>query len=247
MTRPVTALTLCLGLALLPFAHARAADPAVREFTARFDFTANRLLVARMERTLRANRDGSYTYSSKTVAAGIVSVLFPDSIDESSVWDLADGRPRPLKYQYHHVGRKNGDRHAVLDFDWKKGVVTNRINDDPWTMKVPAGVQDKLLYHYTMMRDLKEGRPVLSYEVADGGELKNFTFERRGTETLATPLGRLQAEKLERIHGSRRTVIWCAPALDYMPVRIEQHKDGKVVTMEIKELKTQDGGRRTKD
>lgn len=242
MARLAAALSLCLCLALLPFAHAQApaATAAVREFTARFDFTANRMLVARMERTLRANPDGSYVYSSKTVAAGIASLLFPDTVDERSVWDLADGRPRPLKYTYHHVGRRKGDRHAVLDFDWKKGVVTNRINDDPWTMKIPTGAQDKLLYHYTMMRDLKAGRPVLSYDVADGGELKNFTFERRGRETIDTPLGRLQAEKLERIHGSRRTVIWCAPALDYMPVRIEQHKDGQVATMEIRELKTQD-------
>lgn len=240
MARLATVLPLCLSLALLPFASTQAADATVREFTARFDFTAKRMLVARMERTLRANRDGSYVYTSKTVAAGIVSLLFPDSVEESSLWELADGRPRPLKYQYHHTGRKKGERHAVLDFDWKKGVVTNRINDDPWTMKVPTGAQDKLLYHYTMMRDLKEGRSVLSYEVADGGELKNFTFERLGTETITTPLGRLQAEKLERIHGKRRTVIWCAPALDYMPIRIEQHKDGQVATMEIRELKTQD-------
>jgi hypothetical protein len=170
----------------------------------------------------------------------MLAMLFTDYIDESSVWDLVEGRPRPLKYQYHHSGRKKGDRHAVLDFDWTKGIVTNRINNDPWTMKVPTGAQDKLLYHYTMMRDLKAGRPVLSYEVADGGELKNFTFKRLGTETVNTALGRLQAEKLERIHGSRRTVIWCAPALDYMPVRIEQHKEGDKVTMEIRELEMQD-------
>jgi hypothetical protein len=240
MPRLLLALHLCLSLALLPCTRVQAEDSAVREFTARYEFTARKMLVARMERTMRANRDGSYVYTSKYEAAGVLSMLLSDNIDESSVWDLADGRPRPLKYQYHHTGRRKGDRHAVLDFDWKKGVVTNRINDDPWTMKVPTGAQDKLLYHYTMMRDLKAGRPVLSYDVADGGELKNFTFERRGAETIATALGRLQAEKLERVHGSRRTVIWCAPALDYMPVRIEQYKDGDKVTMEIRELKTQD-------
>jgi hypothetical protein len=236
MCWPAPTLIFCLCLALLPLAPAQAADAEIRTFTARYDFTANRLLVARMERSLQANRDGSYLLRSKSVAAGMLSMLLSDNIDESSVWILADGRPRPLKYQYHHTGRKQGERHAVLDFDWKKGVVTNRINDDPWTMKVPSGAQDKLLYQYTMMRDLMEERPVLSYDIADGGELKNFTFERLGTESIATTLGRLQAVKLQRIHGSRRTVIWCAAALDYIPVRIEQHKDGKVLTMEIREL-----------
>lgn len=236
MPRLAYFLKLSLCLALLSAAHTQAADPPIHTFTARYDFTANNLLVARMERSLRASADGSYIFESKSEAAGMLSVLLSDNIDESSAWILADGRPRPLKYQYHHTGRKQGERHVVLDFDWKKGIVTNRINDDPWTMKVPTGAQDKLLYQYTLMRDLQEGRKTLSYDIADGGELKNFRFERMGEETVATPLGRLQAVKLQRIRGSRRTVIWCATALDYLPVRIEQHKDSKVLTMLIREL-----------
>jgi hypothetical protein len=246
MFRLPSILQLSLCLALLPITHTQAADPPVHTFTARYDFTANKLLVARMERSLHANSDGSYIFQSKSEAAGMLSILLSDNIDESSTWIIGDGRPRPLKYQYHHTGRKQGERHAVLEFDWKKGIVTNRINNDPWTMKVPTGTQDKLLYQYTLMRDLEEGRKILSYDVADGGELKNFRFERMGMETIVTPLGHLQAVKLQRIQGSRRTVIWCASALDYLPVRIEQHKDGKVLTMEIREIegikinKTQD-------
>ncbi|MBK8163410.1 MAG: DUF3108 domain-containing protein [Gammaproteobacteria bacterium] len=232
-SRLLLTLLLCL---VLPPPPAQAADLSVRTFTAHYDFTANRLLVARMERRLRAEGDGRYVFESKSEAAGMLPVLFSDNINESSVWDLADGRLRPLKYQYHHTGRKQAERHAVLDFDWKKGVVTNRINNDPWTMKVPTGALDKLLYQYAMMRDLKAGRGTLSYDIADGGELKNYVFERMGSESIATPLGTLQAVKLQRIHGSRRTVIWCAATLDYLPVRIEQHKDGKVLTMELREV-----------
>lgn len=238
MARAALLLTFCLCLAAPPTARADA--PPVREFTARYDFTANRALVARMERGLRANAGGGYTLTSKSEAAGMLSFLLSDNIDESSDWDFADDRPRPVKYQYHHTGRKQGARHAVLDFDWQKGVVTNRINNDPWTMKVPTGAQDKLLYQYTMMLDLQAGRKTLSYDIADGGELKRYRFERMGRETIDTPLGRLETEKLQRIHGSRRTVIWCAATLDYLPVRIEQHKDGKVLTMEITEYKRQD-------
>jgi len=234
MARTRLLLTLLFCLVLPP--PAQAEDLPVRTYTARYDFTANRLPIARMERRLRAEGNGRYVFESKSEATGMLSILFSDNIDESSLWELADGRLRPLKYQYHHTGRKQGERHAVLDFDWKKGVVTNRINNDPWTMKVPTGALDKLLYQYALMRDLQAGRKTLSYDIADGGELKTYVFERMGSESIATPLGRLQTEKLQRIHGSRRTVIWCAATLDYLPVRIEQHKDGKVLTMEIREL-----------
>ena len=234
-------LALCLCLVAWPGGPGRAADAPVREFTARYKadyhYNAGMLLSANMERRLSRNPDGSYTFASKMEATGLLALLLSDNIEESSVWALVDGRPRPLKYQYHHTGRKQGDeRHAVLDFDWKKGVVTNRINDDPWTMKVPTGAQDKLLYQYTLMRDLQAGRTAFAYDIADGGELKNFRFERAGTETITTPLGSLQTVKLQRLHGSRRDVIWCAVALDYLPVRIEQYKDGKVLTMQLREL-----------
>jgi hypothetical protein len=235
MSLPARILALCLCL-VLPAVPAQAAGAPVRPFTVRYDFIGNDMLLARMERSLRANPDGSYIFQSKSEAAGMLAILLDDNIDESSLWTLTDGRPRPLKYQYLHTGRKEGERRAVLDFDWKKGVVTNRINNDPWTMKVPTGAQDKLLYQYTLMLDLQEGKKILSYDIADGGELKNFRFERLGTETIETPLGRLQAVKLQRIRGSRRTVIWCAAAYDYLPVRIEQYKDGKVLTMVVKEV-----------
>ena len=238
MKRAAALLALCLCLATWPDGPGHAADAPVREFTAYYKadyhYRAGMLLSAKMERRLARNADGSYTFTSSMEATGLLALVLSDNIEESSVWTLTDGRPRPLRYQYSHTGRKQGDeRNAVLTFDWKKGVVTNRINNDPWTMKVPTGAQDKLLYQYTLMRDLQAGRKTFSYEIADGGELKNFRFERVGTETITTPLGKLETVKLQRLHGSRRDLIWCASALDYMPVRIEQHKDGRVVTMEI--------------
>lgn len=238
MRRLIAILPLCLCALLLPVSVANPAGTPVRNFTIHYNFSHKSLLLARMVRTLRANGDGTYTLESRSEAVGIAALLLNDNITEHSVWDLADGRPRSLHYEYHHSGRKKGDRHAVLDFDWRKGIVTNKINDDPWTMRVPTGTQDKLLYQYTLSRDLQQGTqiPAYAYDVADGGELKSFRFERLGTEEIDTPIGRLQTVKLQRVHGSRRTVIWCAATLDYNPVRIEQHKDGKVLTMEIRKI-----------
>lgn len=225
--------------ALLLFVSACCAFPItaageITPFTARYDFSHNGFRLAKMTRTLR--RDGQhYVFESTSDTAGMLSAFLDDHIEERSRWDFSDGRPRPLHYEYHHTGRKD-ERHVELSFDWDKGVVTNTINRDPWQMEIPEGTQDKLLYQYTLMRDLQAGRERLEYEVADGGHLKTYRFERRGEEQIETPLGTLASVKLERIHGDRRTVIWCAGALDYMPVRIEQHKDGKTLRMVIREV-----------
>lgn len=229
-----TLAALSLTAALVP--PALAIPPPLQAFSVDYELRHNSVLLARMERTLRPGEDGTYVYESRSTPAGLLSAVLRDQVVESSVWEFAGERPRPLHYEYHHTGRGEG-RHVELDFNWRNGTVVNTVNDLPWSMSVPGSAQDKLLYQYTMMRDLQNGASELEYEVADGGELKTYRFERLGTETLKTPLGRLETVKLQRISGDRRTVIWCAPRYGYMPVRVEQHRDRKVVTLTVSAIR----------
>lgn len=222
-----------LLLPCLPFLSppTPAAEPTA-PFTVRYEVRHNSMLLARMERTLRNGDNGTHVLESVSTPAGILSAIFRDRIVERSEWEYVDERPRPIKYQYHHTGRKD-ERHVVLDFDWDKGSVTNIVNDDPWNMKIPADAQDKLLYQYTMMLDMRDGDMSLKYNVADGGELKVYEYEVVGREEVRTPLGRLQTVKLQRFHGDRRTLVWCAVDLGYMPVRLEQYRDRRMVTVTV--------------
>jgi hypothetical protein len=217
-----------LALTLLPARFPAAAPP--ERFSASYEFRHKGLLLARMERTLKPGGDGTFVLESRSTPAGIFAAMLRDRIRESSVWEYADGRPRPLKYQYHHTGRGEG-RHVTLDFNWQKGTVITSVNNSPWSMKVPADVQDKLLYQFTLMLDAADPQASLEYPVADGGELKTYRFERLGEERLKTALGRLQTVKLRRVGGKTRTTVWCAPAYGFMPVRLEQDKDGRVLVV----------------
>lgn len=228
-----------LPLALLLFAlwlPAAIAAPPLQAFTASYEFRHNGLLLAKMDRKLRPGENGTYILESKAAPAGILSALIRDRVVESSVWEYANNRPRPIKYQYHHTGRGE-DRHVILDFNWQKGTVINSINNSPWTMKVPQAVQDKLLYQYSLMMDMATPGAPLEYPVADGGGLKDYRFERLGEESLETPLGRLKTVKLRRIGDKRNTTLWCAPAYGFLPVRIEQRKDGRVLVMIASKIK----------
>ncbi len=224
-------LVLCL-LVSLCFTQASPAAAPMQPFTIQYEVRHNSMLLAKMERTLRRGDNGTYIYESKSIPAGILSAILNDHIVEQSIWEYVNDRPRPLKYQYHHTGRKD-ERHVVLDFDWDKGSVTNTVNDDPWNMKVPVDAQDKLLYQYTMMLDMQDGEMELGYNVADGGEMKVYQFEIVGREELRTPVGRLKTIKLQRIHGDRKTVVWSAIDLGYLPVRLEQHRNRRMVAVTV--------------
>ncbi len=220
-------------LVILPaWSPAVPAAAAPEPFTIRYEVRHNSMLLARMERSLRRGDDGSWILESVSRPAGFLSTMLRDHIVERSIWEYVEERPRPLKYEYHHTGRKD-ERHVVLDFDWDRGSVTNTVNNDPWQMKIPNDTQDKLLYQYTMMLDMQDGGIGREYHVADGGELKLYRYEVVGREELRTPVGRLKTIKLERMHGDRRTVIWCAIDLRYLPVRLEQHRGHRMVAVTV--------------
>jgi hypothetical protein len=237
------------ALLMAPAGHlpAIAGDFTPSPFTVTYELRHNAVLLARMERSLQAGADGTWVYESRSSPAGLLGLVRRDHMTERSVWRPAGGHPRPLRYEYHHIGR-GSERHAVLEFDWAAHSVTNEINGHAWRMHLPGPVLDKLLYQYALTRDLRNGATEFSYEVADGGGIKIYRFERDGTETLHTRLGTLETVKLHRLDSGSSTTIWCAPALDYMPVRVEQYRDRRIFSLTISALEkpgaTPDGAER---
>jgi hypothetical protein len=157
------------------------------------------------------------------------------SISEQSAFTLTpENRVLPTEYQYHRKGLgKNRD--AVLRFDWQANTVLNDVQAQPWTMDIPADALDKLSYQLQMRHELvaahKQGLPwpQLTYEVADGGQLKSYSFEILGEETVKTPVGTFNALKITRVRqdSDRTTIFWLAPAYDFLLVRfLQQEEEG---------------------
>ena len=99
---------------------------------------------------------------------------------------------------------------------------------------------DKLLYQFAIMFDLQAGRKDLEYTIADGGKVKYYDFEPIGNETINTPLGELQSLKfIHHKEGSERSVtLWCAPQLQFLPVKVENdEKDGSRTVAIVKSVK----------
>lgn len=213
----VTLASLCSGLfaAGLP-----------EKFEATYSLNVGPLHLAEMTRKLYPKGDGSFVYESHSKPVGYARWFTKSSLVERSEWRLDNNRrPLPTLYTYDRTGDADKERRVKLIFDWNRLEVTNIINSDPWKMEIPAGTQDKLLYQLSLVNDLIMGRRTkLEYNVADGGAVKNFKFEIVGEERIKTALGEFDTLKLQT-KGTRTTTLWCAKALNYLPVLIEQHDD----------------------
>ena len=153
------------------------------------------------------------------------------NIEESSQFEWnKQGQLIPLHYEYHRTGFGR-DRHAILSFDWAGFKVTNNVQNKPWQMDVPAGALDKLSAQLQLRQDLVNSRPLSTYQIADGGKLKTYSYIILGEEILETPLGKLNTVKIRREknnHGKRSTTLWLAKDWDYLLVKLHrQEKDGK--------------------
>mgnify|MGYP000102940077 CR=1 FL=1 len=226
---------LILGMCLTGATLARATD-ITTPFSADYQVTRNGSKIGERTHVLDKHEKG-YLYEARMRTTGLAALLKPARITERSYWSLSDNRVQPQQYEY--LDSSDDSRTAKLQFDWSRRHVTNDIGDEPWGMTVPAGTQDKFGYMLALMQDLQQGNTTPEYQVADGGLLKTYRFTYEGKMVLDTALGKLETVKLRRIRAGkedRKVFIWCAPALGYLPVRIERHKKGTVYTMLIQKM-----------
>ncbi|MFN2310094.1 MAG: DUF3108 domain-containing protein [Gammaproteobacteria bacterium] len=236
MNRIIASGLLCLvTLALAP---APQADTLPPDFQSLYAISLNNFVIGESRIELAAQADGRYLYRSNTRSVGVARLFRSDRVQESSLFILHRGHIRPLEYRFDHASSKKG-RQAFLTFDWKARTVANTVEGHTWEMDIPATALDKLVVQIAVMMDLSAGREQLTYAIADGGKLKEYHFAIVGRETVKVPAGEFEAVKIERLRkdNDRTTHLWCAPALGYLPVRIEQieHEDGVTYLSELKQ------------
>ncbi len=212
---------LLLFLTLLSFSsHAELPG----SFTATYNLHYDDLKIGIMERKFTHDKDGSGTFESNGKLTGLAALFRKDKITESSRWEIRDGQLQPLAYNYMRSGGKKEKTEQHL-FDWKSNKVSSTTKDGKKDQDLKAGLLDKLLYQLAMM-EITDPKAGLSYELIDGTNLKTYQFEFQGEETLSTPMGKIKTVKFLRVRskkdGSKRsTILWCAPSLHYLPVRVD--------------------------
>ena len=188
--------------------------------------------IAETTRQLRKTAKGTFVFESITKPLGIAKLFASGEVIERSTWKFDQGRFVPLEYEYDNSDSKS-KRNVRLKFDWESKKVTNIINGEPWKMTLSDETLDKLLYQLVLMHELQQSNPKLDYQVADGGSMKTYNIEMEGRKKIKLDLGEFDTQVISRTRGSRKTIFWCDKDMFYLPVRIEQHKDGSVIRADL--------------
>ena len=225
-----------LTLVCAPWRAAGAAEetgqsqPAL--FHAEYGLHRGGMRIADMSLSLEADGpQGHYLLRQEARTRGLAALLHKVHTVEESRWRLQGTALRPLEYRYQQTGGRR-QRQAHLYFDWPQQRIINRLDNSSRHIPAEHRIMDKLLYKLAVMHELNRGEIPRHYLVADSNRNKRYYFTLHAEEEIDTALGPYTAVRLERSKpgDSRRTLLWCAPTLRHLPVRIRHiEKDGVAI------------------
>jgi len=145
---------------------------------------------------------------------------------------------KPLTYTYDQTGGKDIKNETVL-FDWQQGLI--KFSDGGGKeFPISDHAYDMLSFQIALMLTLQQGTQEFEFDVADYH--RPYTYHSRvvGKEKIELPFGELETIKVDSRSQTdgKHFIFWCAPAFDYLPVRVEYTKKpgGIVFLTELKSL-----------
>lgn len=219
------------GALLLAFAaFTAAADvPALVPFVADYAVSYGSLSVGGSRFELQPGAGpGRWVFESRSDAQGLARLVASGSLLQTS-WVVVDGdQVRPQRFRFDD-GSPRKQEDADLAFDWKNGRVTGSAKAQPVDLAVEAGTQDPVSSQLAIMVALLAGREPADLPMIDGGRLRETEVRLERRERVTTPAGEYDTlvYTSRRPGGRRVTRMWLAPSLQFLPVRMEQLRDGK--------------------
>lgn len=185
------------------------------------------VISGQLDTELRRTEEG---YSAQHVikATGIARMLTSGTIDVSSTFTAGSDGVRPVSY--HAIDTVTKEPEAHIRFDWSTNLASGTVGEDEVQLQLDGVSHDAVSIQYELMHDLLNGGPSASYVIFDVDKLLPVTVSNTGRKTVTTKAGSYDVIGIQhhREDKSRTTTLWCAPELDYLPVIIEQHRDGKL-------------------
>lgn len=211
-------------------AHGADADVATYTATYRVVYKGKEAGTAEFSVRHLADQD-VYEFSSRVMAKGMLKLARPNPAVERSQFRVDESGIRPLQFWYED-GSRSGEDNFTIEFDWQRRIATVGNAEARREIALPDTALDRGSLQVALMRNLATTGAARALKFADEDGIVEYEYTDNGTATMQTGSGPVATRVLtqQRAGSSRVTSLWVAPELRFLPVRIEQRRDGEVQT-----------------
>ncbi len=177
-----------------------------------------------------ADAPNEYLYSVTTKTRGIARLIRPGTATENARFVYDAGGFRPLSYHLDD-GVAKAENDSDIQFDWENGIAKCVHETATVELQISPGMLDRLTADIAAIQELRNDRPLTGFELVDRNEIRRYEYTLQGEETIKVPAGTFKTVKYLRSRpgSSRATLIWFAPDMAFLPVKMTQLKRGKSV------------------
>jgi hypothetical protein len=223
-------------IATLLFATAARSDTILpKPFTATYEVTYRGMRAGQL--TFKLSRDeatGRYTYETTADPSMLARFVVSRAAVERSVMEIGPDGVRPLEWHLED-GKSSTEKDGKLNFDWTRNVATGVIEGEKIELGLEPGLQDRLSIQVDVVTSLLRGEEPGLIPLIDDNRIKRYSYLNKETTSIDTKLGKLDAVVYEstREGSNRQSRFWMVPKMEYLAVRAEQIRKGKVETVMV--------------
>jgi hypothetical protein len=204
------------------------AQHPIKPFTAAYNLRSKGMTIAEIRHQL-AYRDSKLVFSTYSKPKGLATWISSIPVVENSVLEWRDDKLLPIEYSRKHTGKQDAKiRDLLVNYNYDKQQAFASLGDETYSFSIEQGLWDNASLILSIMNDLQHGLKELNYRLIDENELKEHHYKVEESGPIDTAIGKLNAVKLARLHGSRETFMWFAPEMDYLLLKIQQFRKGKL-------------------
>ena len=160
------------------------------------------------------------TELSRVISRGI--------LDITSTFQIVSGNVKPIYFKAIDTIRNKPN--INLNFNWEAFIVEGSIGKESVKLQFKDVIHDNVSIQYELMSDLLSGTIKKQYRLFDTNKLKILNITQIEEKQITTIAGDFKTIGIQhqKEGSSQITTLWCAEELDYLPVLIEQHRNGKL-------------------
>jgi len=193
-------------------------------FNAEYDVNYNGMELGVSKRRLSMTKNQIAIFEATTLPEGFAALLIKETITETSKIKITHEKIQPIQYVEAKDKKGNIEKYQ-LSFDWNKNTLRNEHLKISEPLK--SNTHDLLSFQLNMMRDLQKNKQNMQYRIATKRHTRDYSLRIILTEKIETNMGEFEVIKLttKPVKGKSQFTFWCAPALEFLPVKIQKTND----------------------